>query len=344
MRQLRRPTSARATRTGPRATRDADSRPSTHYGVYKQANEGNARIYWQDERVPSLGLRPYNVYGPARDQGITAEPTHAMAAAAGGEGYHIDYGGRLTFNHAADVARAFIAMSRSAYEGSAVFNMPGPVAHMSRGGRPRSRPRHPRSPAGSPSTTVQLPLPAEMATGGLAEAIGPVRVTPLADAVRETVEHFRRQVSVMLVLRSAEPARPARPAARRRAARSGRPRDRSPAARPSTIRVRRAARRRPRRGGLDGRYRGGWQLAAPNAGSPCVVGDAARLPRPRLQRPLDGRAAASDSSCVLTWSGPRRAVERGCEADGQHVDRSVDIVGVAERAPLVAARAHRARD
>src|SRR5262245_48081028 len=71
-----------------RATSDenADSRPSTHYGVYKQANEGNARIYWQDERVPSLGLRPYNVYGPARDQGITAEPTHAMKAAAGGEG------------------------------------------------------------------------------------------------------------------------------------------------------------------------------------------------------------------------------------------------------------------
>ena len=42
----------------------------------------------------SLGLRPYNVYGPARDQGITASPTLAMRAAVRGEGYHINYGGR----------------------------------------------------------------------------------------------------------------------------------------------------------------------------------------------------------------------------------------------------------
>ena len=110
---------------------DADAHPSTHYGVYKQANEGNARIYWQDAGVSSLGLRPYNVYGPARDQGMTAEPTHAMKAAARGDGYHIDYGGRLVFNYAADVARALVAMSEVAFDGAAVFNMPGSFAHMS---------------------------------------------------------------------------------------------------------------------------------------------------------------------------------------------------------------------
>ncbi len=49
------------------------------------------------------------MYGPARDQGVTAEPTHAMKAAARGDGYHIPYGGRLTFNYTADVARAFVA-------------------------------------------------------------------------------------------------------------------------------------------------------------------------------------------------------------------------------------------
>jgi hypothetical protein len=34
-----------------------------------------------------------------------------------------------------------------------------------------------------------------MAVGGLEAAIGPVATTPVADAVRATVEHFRRQPS-----------------------------------------------------------------------------------------------------------------------------------------------------
>jgi UDP-glucuronate 4-epimerase len=169
----------------------ADGHPSTHYGVYKQANEGNARIYWQDERVPSIGLRPYNVYGPARDQGVTAEPTHAMKAAAHADGYHIPYGGRLVFNYTADVARAFVACSTSAFAGAAVFNVPGTVAHM----REVVAAIEAAAPEVAGRITFEdtaLPLPEELATGGLDETIGPHRVTPLADAVAATVEHFRR--------------------------------------------------------------------------------------------------------------------------------------------------------
>jgi UDP-glucuronate 4-epimerase len=169
----------------------ADGHPASHYGVYKQANEANARIYWQDERVPSIGLRPYNVYGPTRDQGVTAEPTHAMKAAARGESYHIPYGGRLLFNYAEDVAHALVAMSRSAYEGAAVVNMPGTVAHM----RELVAAIEAAAPAAAGRITFDdtpLPLPEELATGGLERAAGPVGVTPLADAVRATVEHFAR--------------------------------------------------------------------------------------------------------------------------------------------------------
>jgi nucleoside-diphosphate-sugar epimerase len=169
---------------------NADGHPATHYGVYKQANEGNARIYWQDEGVPSLGLRPYNVYGPARDQGVTAEPTHAMKAAARGEGYHIPYGGRLTFNYTEDTARAFVVMSRASFEGASVFNMPGTVAHMSELVAAIEA-AAPEVAGGITFDDTPLPLPEEMAVGGLAEAIGPVTVKPLADAVRDTVEHFR---------------------------------------------------------------------------------------------------------------------------------------------------------
>jgi UDP-glucuronate 4-epimerase len=36
---------------------DADGHPVNHYGVHKLANEGTARIYWQDDGVRSVGLR-----------------------------------------------------------------------------------------------------------------------------------------------------------------------------------------------------------------------------------------------------------------------------------------------
>ena len=41
-----------------RLTVDAHPHPPNHYGVYKQANEGNARIYWLDDGLSTIGLRP----------------------------------------------------------------------------------------------------------------------------------------------------------------------------------------------------------------------------------------------------------------------------------------------
>jgi len=72
---------------------DAPLHPPTLYGVTKQANEGTARIYWQDDGVRSIGLRPAFVYGPGRDQGVSSTPTKAMVAAAIGRPYQISFGG-----------------------------------------------------------------------------------------------------------------------------------------------------------------------------------------------------------------------------------------------------------
>ena len=52
---------------GPRIRRHCT--PTTLYGVYQLANEGSPRIFWADDRVPSIGIRPYVVYGPGRDRG-----------------------------------------------------------------------------------------------------------------------------------------------------------------------------------------------------------------------------------------------------------------------------------
>src|SRR4029079_5905398 len=63
-----------------RLLEDADPHPLTHYGVYKVANEGTARIYALDDGLRSIGVRPLTVYGAGRDQGMTSGPTVAIAA------------------------------------------------------------------------------------------------------------------------------------------------------------------------------------------------------------------------------------------------------------------------
>jgi UDP-glucuronate 4-epimerase len=109
---------------------DAIGHPVTFYGVHKQACEGMARIFWHEEQVPSIGIRPFIVYGPGRDNGLTASPTLAMAAAAAGEDYRMTFGGRTQLQYAPDTARVFIAAARAATEDARVFHLGGPVVSL----------------------------------------------------------------------------------------------------------------------------------------------------------------------------------------------------------------------
>ena len=172
---------------------DALSRPKVHPLRRLQAGERGKRPHLLARRGRLLaGLRPYNVYGPARDQGVTASPTLATRAAVLGEGYRISYGGSFTLNYTDDVARALLAMSRCSYEGAAVFNMPGPVVH----NQEVVDAIEAAVPEAAGTITyddgTSLPLPPAMALGGLEATVGTVAVTPLGDAVQATVDHFRR--------------------------------------------------------------------------------------------------------------------------------------------------------
>ena len=66
--------------------------PGTHYGVFKVCNEGNARIYFQDHNISSVGLRPWTVYGPGRDLGMTSDPTKAVKSVLLGRPFHVGFG------------------------------------------------------------------------------------------------------------------------------------------------------------------------------------------------------------------------------------------------------------
>ena len=172
---------------------DALTRPSTLYGVYKVANEDTARIYWQDWQVGSIGLRPYNVFGIARDQGITADIAKSILAAAAKRPFHIRYGGEIAVQHASDVARIFIGCARVGYEGATVCNLRNDVIDVADFVAELKR-MHPNAEitfdAGNP-----LPFPADLDDSGLKSILGDVPHTPLTQAIEQDFEAYAKLIA-----------------------------------------------------------------------------------------------------------------------------------------------------
>jgi UDP-glucuronate 4-epimerase len=174
---------------GPLAN-DAPLDPQTLYGVTKQANEGTAKIYWQENGVYSVGLRPYIVYGPGRDQGMTSTPTKAMLAAATGRPYNISFGGMSVYHHAADAAAAFIKAARAHLEQAPVYNLGGSTVHM----REIVEMIEDIVPEMEGKITFpdgELSGPTSIDESALQNALGPISWRPMADGVRQTIEHLR---------------------------------------------------------------------------------------------------------------------------------------------------------
>ncbi len=173
---------------------DATGHPATLYGVYKMANEGTARVYLKENGVSSIGLRPYIVYGPARDQGMTSTPTKAMFAAAMGKPAHIPYGGRADYEYADDVAKTFIACARVPFTGAEVYNVPGAVLGMGQVVAAIER-ASPHSAGQITFDDKQLPFPESMDGAPLDALLGGVPRRPLDEAVAETIQIFRTAVA-----------------------------------------------------------------------------------------------------------------------------------------------------
>lgn len=102
--------------------------PMTHYGAFKLATEGSARAYWHDRQIASIGFRPFVVYGPGRETGISAGPRLSCRAAARGEAYTLGYTGAAGLIYVDDVAQAFEQALFTPLQGAAVFNLVGEVA------------------------------------------------------------------------------------------------------------------------------------------------------------------------------------------------------------------------
>lgn len=164
--------------------------PATLYGVYKQANEGTAKIYWQDWQIPSIGLRPYIVYGVARDQGMTSDIAKALLAVAAGRPYHIRFGGPVALQYADDVAKIFIACARSGYAGVAACNLRNDVVDVGEFVA-QVKARYPQAEITYTPDNL-LPFPYDLDDSGLRGILGSVPHTPLGDAIDETVAMFEQ--------------------------------------------------------------------------------------------------------------------------------------------------------
>jgi nucleoside-diphosphate-sugar epimerase len=170
---------------------DARLAPTTHYGAFKVCNEQNAKVYWLDRGVSSVGLRPWTVYGVGRDFGVTSEPTKAIKAAAAGRPYHISYGGLQDLQYAADVAAAFLRALEAPFEGAEAFNIRGDVVPI------ESFVATLRAVAPEAASRIthgdrQLPIAPSLDDSRLQRMLGPLPRTSLRDGVADTYDRFRR--------------------------------------------------------------------------------------------------------------------------------------------------------
>lgn len=163
--------------------------PTTHYGAFKLATEGCARAYFGDRGISSIGFRPFVVYGPGRELGLTAGPSLACRAAAEGRPYAFSYTGPSDMLFVDDVAAAFEAAVQRPIKGAHAFNLVGEVATVDQVIAEIRR----HIPEATLSASGQtLPTAAPDSDPNAAAVLGDLRRTALSDGLACTIAFYRQ--------------------------------------------------------------------------------------------------------------------------------------------------------
>lgn len=174
-----------------RVSEGAPLEPGTHYGVFKQCNEANARVYFKDYGVSSAGLRPWAVYGVGRDVGLTSGPTKAIKAAVLGRPYTIRFTGGLDLQYVNDTAGIFLRCAESELPGARVYTLRGSVVRVEEFIAELER-EMPGARGLIRAEGGSLPMAYDLDDSALARDLGNVPRTPLAQGIRKTREIFER--------------------------------------------------------------------------------------------------------------------------------------------------------
>src|SRR5450755_3058915 len=170
--------------------------PTTHYGAFKLCNEGNARAYWIDHKISSVGLRPFTVYGPGRETGITAGATIAMRHAAHGDAYTIPFTGSTGMDYVEDTATVFARAATEPPSGAHVFSLQGVIAST---GDIIAAIRELIPEARIDATGAPLPFAPELDEGALRAIFPGLPKTSLREGTAKTVEFYRTHASLARV-------------------------------------------------------------------------------------------------------------------------------------------------
>jgi len=170
---------------------DDSSWLATLYGSYKLCNENCAEVYWQDWQVPSVGIRPNIVYGPARDQGISSFPSFAMLAAVTGDKFDIPFSGTIGYLYAGEAASAFIQAVSEPRSGGSVFDLNGSAVSIEQTVE-LIKARIPEARIGY--TGAPLPFPGDLNDDPLRQHIGHYRQWSFEQGLDETLALFQRLV------------------------------------------------------------------------------------------------------------------------------------------------------
>ncbi len=167
--------------------------PRTHYGVFKTANEGNARVYYEDHGISSVGLRPFTVYGVGREVGVTSGPTQAIKAAVLRRDYTVIFKGPTSFVFCEDLALMFIRSARSSILGSQALNIRGQVDTVEN----FLQAIHEICPDSGSKLECEggiLPFAYDFDESGLEDLLGPNNVprTSIHDGIERTVGLYKR--------------------------------------------------------------------------------------------------------------------------------------------------------
>src|SRR6266536_2015996 len=185
---------------GTRVPEGAALEPGTHYGVFKQANEGSARVYYLSEGISSAGLRPWAVYGVGRDQGLTSDPTKAIKGVVLGSPFPIRFTGGVDLQYVDDTAKIFLRCAESNLPGARVYTLRGAVVQteefIASVERVVSERRGLKAGAGVRQLISAqgraLPIAYDLDDSALVRDLGDVPRTPLDQGIRHTLEIFGR--------------------------------------------------------------------------------------------------------------------------------------------------------
>ena len=165
--------------------------PGTHYGVFKQCNEGNARVYFQNDGIPSVGIRPWAVYGVGRDLGISSGPTKAIKAAVLRRPYTIGFTGTIDLQYVRDTAWIFICCAERDIPGAKAYTPRGSVVRVEEFIHTLEQ-LLPQAHGLIKAQGKKLPIAPDLDDSALQHDLGEDPHTPLEQGIRETAIIFER--------------------------------------------------------------------------------------------------------------------------------------------------------